>query len=71
MKIVELVQNFIGNIKEKFPNFYQSFSVVWTKIEDVTIKILARIAIFVAEKALAIANSLQKMKDTLVEIATL
>lgn len=66
-----MMQNLFNNIKNKFPDFFAAFSDLWQKVEEVTAKVLIRIAFFVADKALMIANTLQKMKDTIVEIATL
>lgn len=63
--------NLFDNIKSRFPDFYKSFSELWEKVENITATILARVVIFVITKANAIRETLQKMKDTLLEIATL
>lgn len=63
--------NLFDNIKSRFPDFYKSFSELWEKVENITATILARVVVFVLSKALAIREALQKMKDTLLEIATL
>lgn len=69
--ILEMWHNLFENIKSKFPDFYKSFSELWEKVENITATILARVVIFVITKANAIRDTLQKMKDTLLEIATL
>lgn len=69
--ILEMWHNLFENIKSKFPDFYKSFSELWEKVENITATILARVVVFVLSKALAIREALQKMKDTLLEIATL
>lgn len=63
--------NLFDNIKSRFPDFYKSFSELWEKVENITATILARVVVFVITKANAIRETLQKMKDTLLEIATL
>lgn len=69
--ILEMMFNLFDNIKSRFPDFYKSFSELWEKVENITATILARVVIFVITKANAIRETLQKMKDTLLEIATL
>lgn len=69
--VLIVVFHLFDNIKKYFPDFYESFSKLWEDIENITVKILARVAVFVIGKAIEIANALQKMKDTLKEIVTL
>lgn len=69
--ILEMMFNLFDNIKSRFPDFYKSFSELWEKVENITATILARVVVFVITKANAIRETLQKMKDTLLEIATL